>query len=506
MGPCRLVIFAMCVGSLFAAFAARGSMATGTPAATSISTRSIRFRPMIDPAAAIREIRRRRLRANNFIPHTPSAKQEEFLNLPGGENVCSEALYGGAAGGGNSDALLMAAAKYLHVPHYAALILRKSFKDLAQEDAIMARAQQWWLGNPDIHWDAKLYKFTFPAGSTITFGYLDAEIDKYQYQGAAFQCVCFDELTQFTESKYTYLLTRIRRPEGMPVPLRACAASNPGGVGHDWVFARFVDPKTAIAPFIPAKLDDNEHIDRAAYRATLQLVDPVTREQMLNGAWIRDGGGLVYSHYSAARNLIAAKDVPPLQYHIGALDFGVRDQNAFGVLGWRDNDPCIYILKAYRFTGLVEDVAREVRAADAIYHFVKIVGDVGGMGKLFQAELAARFSIPIDPAEKTNKLGYIRLFNGALANGHIRIAACEDTRDLLAEWSALPWDARGLKEVEGFANHASDQALYGWRATTAYHNEPADEKPARGSREAAEAEERELERQLTSDEREEVWA
>lgn len=463
------------------------------------------MRVAVNPFAAVREIRRRALVARNYVPHTPFPKQSEFLSLPGGEDECAEALYGGAAAGGKSDALLMAAAQYLHVPGYAALILRKTYKDLSEEDAIMDRAQKWWLGHPDIKWDPKLYKFTFPSGASIRFGYLDSEVDKYNYQGAAYQCICFDELTQFTESKYTYLMTRCRRKEGVKIPLRMRAASNPGGIGHDWVYKRFVDPKTAIAPFIPAFLDDNIHQDRSAYRKTLEKVDPITRKQLLEGVWVRDGGGLVYGHFSELRNLISPNQVPELQYHICALDFGVRDQNALGVLGWRDHDPCIYILKARRFTGLTEDVAREVRLEDSKFHFVKIVGDVGGMGKLFQAEIAARFSIPIDPAEKTNKLGYIRLFNGALANGRIRVVDSVDTLDLREEWAGLPWDERGLKEVEGFNNHASDQALYGWRATTAYHNAPAEKGPAPGSPEAVEKMAAVLEQRACEEEEEGTW-
>jgi len=264
--------------------------------------------------AAIAEISRRRLAARNFIPHTPFAKQQEFLDLPGGDETCSEALYGGAAAGGKSDALLMAAAQYLHVPDYAALILRKTYKHLSEEDAIMDRAQKWWFGNRDIKWDPELYKFTFPSGASIRFGYLDSEIDKTKYQGAAYQCICFDELTQFTESKYTYLMTRCRRKAGVKIPLRMRAASNPGGIGHDWVYRRFVAPKTAIAPFVPAFLDDNIHQDRSAYRKTLERVDPTTRRQLLDGVWIRDGSGLVYEHFTPARNCIPLSALPPLDF------------------------------------------------------------------------------------------------------------------------------------------------------------------------------------------------
>jgi hypothetical protein len=460
----------------------------------------------IDPVAAFAEIRRRRLVRDNFISHKPWPRQKEFLALPGGETECSEALYGGAAGGGKSDALLMGAAMYLHISGYAALILRKSYKDLAEEDAIMDRAQKWWLGNPAIKWDAKNYKFKFPAGSSITFGYLDSELDKYNYQGAAFQCVCFDELTQFTESKYTYLLSRIRRPAGSTVPLRALAASNPGGVGHDWVFKRFIDPKTARAPFVPAFLADNPSLDGNAYRKTLEKLDPVTREQLLRGVWIRDGAGLVYEQFNEGSNLLAPSALPKLDYYVCALDFGVVDENAVAVLGWREHDSTIYIVDAHRIKGLVADVAAEVAGLDNRYHFCKIVGDVGGMGKLFQAELLSRFSLAVDPAEKTNKLGYIRLMNSDLHRGRVRVlddaVSCQH---LIEEWCELPWNDTRTKEADGFNNHAADAALYGWRACLAFHEKPKVEKPKLGTREAILEEEARLERLAFDEEGEGAW-
>jgi len=457
----------------------------------------------ISPTAALYEIWRRKLAACNYVPHAPFERQREFLDLD-----CFEALYGGSAGGGKSDALLMAAAQYLHVPGYAALILRRTYADLALEDAIMARAEGWWAGIRGIKWDAKEKRFEFPSGASITFGYLDTEVDKYRYQGAAFQCICFDELTQFTQSKYSYLTSRVRRLAGCEVPLRIRAASNPGGIGHDWVYRRFVGPD-AVAPFIPARLVDNFHLDRETYRLTLEKLDPVTKQQLLEGVWIRDGAGLVYQHFNEAVNCI---DRAPekLDYYLCSLDFGVVDENAVAVIGWREHDPNIYICRAYRLKGLVRDVAEEVAGLDARYRFCKIVGDVGGMGKLFQAELLSRFSLAIDPAEKTNKLGYIRLMNSDLARGRIKVvdddASCVD---LIAEWADLPWNDTRTKEADGFNNHASDAALYGFRAALAYHEKPAEKLPAPGTHEAIERMAAELERlafeDIENEENERRW-
>jgi hypothetical protein len=75
---------------------------------------------------------------NPYIFHEPTPKQAKFLMRPH-----REALFGGAAGGGKSDDLLMAALQYIHEPGYAAIIFRKSYRDLAQPGAIMDRIKSW---------------------------------------------------------------------------------------------------------------------------------------------------------------------------------------------------------------------------------------------------------------------------------------------------------------------------------------------------------------------------
>ncbi len=217
----------------------------------------------------------------------PTPRQAAFLLL-----TCREALYGGAAGGGKSDSLLMAALQYVDIPGYAALLLRRTYADLALPEALMDRANEW-LSGTDARWDGKNKTWRFPSGATLSFGYLEHEKDKYRYQGAAFQFIGFDELTQFSESQYRYLFSRLRRLQGTHVPVRMRAASNPGGTGHEWVKQRFlVEGRARGRVFVPAKLADNPYLDRAEYMASLSELDPITRAQLLNGDWTaRQSGG-----------------------------------------------------------------------------------------------------------------------------------------------------------------------------------------------------------------------
>lgn len=221
---------------------------------------------------------------NPYIPHDPTIKQGRFLI-----NMGLEGFYGGAGGGGKSDALLMAALQYVSEPGYAAILFRKTYTDLILPEALMDRARTW-LQDTDAQWSEKEKTWHFPSGASLTFGYLENERDKFRYQSAEFQYIGFDELTQFSEPQYNFLFSRLRRLKDSEIPLRMRSASNPGGVGHEWVKARFIDPtaeqmKHEDRFFIPAYLEDNPFIDQESYNESLMRLDPVTREQMRHGNW-----------------------------------------------------------------------------------------------------------------------------------------------------------------------------------------------------------------------------
>lgn len=226
-----------------------------------------------------------------YIPHTPTPKQAAFMLL---EN--KEAFYGGAAGGGKSDALLMCALQHVDIKGYSAIIFRKTYADLVKPGALIDRAKEWLFKFDDVRWDEKNKKFEFfrPTEhgreliSTLQFGYLENDNDRFNYQGGEYQFVGFDELTHISEVNYRYLFSRMRRLKGSNIPLRVRGAANPPDTDDGkWVYDRFVNPKTKEKDvvFIPAGLADNPFLDAEEYSKALDALDPVTRARLKEGNW-----------------------------------------------------------------------------------------------------------------------------------------------------------------------------------------------------------------------------
>lgn len=223
--------------------------------------------------------------------HFPLPMQWMFLrghlDYPPEDGGVFQALYGGAAGGGKSDALLMAAAQHVEHPEFSGVIFRRTFADLSLPGAIMDRAMEWWKNTPGVHWDGTNKTFRFPSGATVSFAYMQHMGDELRYSGAEFHFAGWDELTHFPDARqHKFLLSRIRRPANSAVPLRSLAATNPGGPGHNWVAEAYDVMQDGNGfPFYPARVVDNPYIDRESYIAGLMHLHPTTRAQLLAGDW-----------------------------------------------------------------------------------------------------------------------------------------------------------------------------------------------------------------------------
>lgn len=219
----------------------------------------------------------------------PHPAQEVFL-----QRSEFEVLYGGAAGGGKSDALVAAMAADIEHPKYHGLILRRTFPQL-QEIIDRCHALYPLMGGKFKSTEKRWY---FPSGAAIDLGHMQHESDKYNYQGKEYQRIGWDELTQFLESQYTYLVnSRLRSTVAELLP-QSIATTNPGGIGHYWVKERFqpetralkpyVDTKTGLTRiFIPATVDDNPTImeNDPGYVARLESLPEVEQMRLRYGVW-----------------------------------------------------------------------------------------------------------------------------------------------------------------------------------------------------------------------------
>lgn len=212
-------------------------------------------------------------------------RQQAFLWLE-----CEEALFGGAAGGGKSFALMMAALQYVDVQGYSAILFRKTLTDLELEGSLIPMSHEMLAGT-DAVWNGSLHKWTFPSKATITFGYMRNDEERHRYRSAEFQYIGWDELTDFTRIQYTYMFSRLRERLEIGVPARVRAATNPGGRGHEWVKRRFItrvdEPpeNPADRVFIKSMLIDNPSLDQVRYRKALEQLDVQTRAHLLEGDW-----------------------------------------------------------------------------------------------------------------------------------------------------------------------------------------------------------------------------
>lgn len=262
-----------------------------------------------------------RPRLNEFIPHDPTPKQGAFLSPP--VTSIAEVFFGGAAGGGKSDALLMGALQYVDVPGYAALLLRKTYQDLALEGALMERAREWLAPTP-ARWRETDHRWEFPSGASLTFGYLEHFGDEERYASAEFQYVGFDEVTQFSERAYRFLFSRLRRTRGIEVPLRMRSAANPIGPGKEWVHARLVLGAAAAGRlFIPSRLEDNPHLDAESYERSLAELGSVDYRRLRYGDWEVKPEGRMFKR--AWFPIVAASDVPAQVERVRAWDLAATE-------------------------------------------------------------------------------------------------------------------------------------------------------------------------------------
>lgn len=284
------------------------------------------------------------------ISYKPQPRQQVFHQAE-----ADEILYGGAAGGGKSEGTIFDALKYaMTYPGSRQVIFRRTFPDLQR--SIINRTLKVYpkeLGK----YNTSAHEWSFVNGSVIELAYWDNDSNYMNYQGAEYDVIRWEELTQFEEAWYTYMLSRCRGSNGYPKSVRS--TTNPGGLGHTWVKKRFVslgppetvypvpetdddgnqlfwpedvpgriagDPIIRSRMFIPANVFDNQALLREdpGYLARLMALSDVERKQLLEGDW-DVFAGQYFGEFSRAVHVVEPFDIPRDWKKYRALDEGYTD-------------------------------------------------------------------------------------------------------------------------------------------------------------------------------------
>jgi predicted phage terminase large subunit-like protein len=383
-----------------------------------------------------------------FCPEEPSLTQKVFLRTNS-----LEGLFGGAAGGGKSSALLMSALQYVDIPGYSAILFRRTYADLALPGALMDRFKAWMENFDDIHWNANSYVATFPSGARVSFGYLNNTNDYLRYKGSEFQFIGMDEVTEIRESDYRYMFSRLRRPASGPlsqVPLRMRAASNPA---PNWVRQRFiVEGMEQGRIFVPSKLTDNPGIDADSYRQALQALDPIERRRLEEGDWWSTTLGTLFERENII--IIDSSEVPTVTSAARAVRFwdlaATEPSHSYPNPDWTVGTLMLfdggvsYILDVRKIRAKgekVEQFLAQTAYEDGRGVSIRMEQEPGSAGKAL-VDQYARYVVPgfdFQGIRSTgDKVTRARPFAAAVANGNVRVVRGPWLTDWMDELSSFP--------------------------------------------------------------------
>ena len=268
---------------------------------------------------------------SNVIFAPNEGPQTEFLASPE-----RDVLYGGAAGGGKSYAMLVDPLRFCHRSAHRALILRRSMPEL--RELIDKSRELYPKAFPGCKFREVEKIWNFPSGAKVEFGFLERDADVYRYQGQSYSWIGFDEITHLpTEFGWNYLASRLRTTDSKIDPYLRCTA-NPGGVGAHWVKKRYVDPcepgqsfkgdDGLTRRFIPARLDDNPYLSEdGRYEEMLKALPPVQRRQLLEGNWeITEGAA--FSEFDPDVHIIPPFQIPIGWERVKGIDYGYASESA----------------------------------------------------------------------------------------------------------------------------------------------------------------------------------
>ena len=407
------------------------------------------------------------LKDSKVIFHANEGPQTDFLAA--GEK---DVLYGGAAGGGKSYAMIIDPLRNCHRKAHRALILRRSMPEL--REMIDKSRELYPLAFPGAKFKEVEKLWNFPSGAKVEFGFLERDADVYRYQGQAYSWIGFDEITHLpTEFSWNYLASRLRTTDPTIQTYLRCTA-NPGGVGSHWVKNRYIAPadhnssflgKDGLTrKFIPAKLEDNPYLaEDGVYEQMLKSLPPIQRRQLLEGNWdVAEGAAFV--EFDPLTHVITPFELPLHWERVKAVDYGYAAESCclWGIMDQNDGTLIIY-RELYRKGLTGEELGAIITSMELEDPYsVSGVLDTAAWARTGTTgptvgEALVRQGHKLRPADKNRVQGKIQIheFLKVKENGRPRLQIFNSCPNLIRELQSIPLSKTNPEDVD---THASDHA------------------------------------------------
>lgn len=384
----------------------------------------------------------------------------------------TDVLYGGAAGGGKSYAMLVDPLRFAHRAAHRALILRRSMPELRE---IIDKSRELYpKAFPGSKYKEVEKLWNFPSGAKVEFGFLERDADVYRYQGQAYSWIGFDEITHLpTEFSWNYLASRLRTTDSTITPYMRCTA-NPGGIGANWVKKRYVDPYPPnesfrggdglTRKFIPARLMDNPYLAQdGRYEQMLKALPPTQRKQLLEGDW-DVAEGAAFTEFDRNLHIVEPFEIPIHWERIKGIDYGYASESAcvWGAVDPSDSTLIIY-RELYRKGMLATELATTLMQMEA-YDPLSVPGVLDtacwsrtGMTGPTVGETLVKAGHKLRRADKNRVAGKVQIheYLKTQMSGRPRLQIFNSCPNLIRELQSIPLDKNNPEDVD---THASDHA------------------------------------------------